>query len=250
MVHPVKPAATPPRLDVRGLVKRFRQLTAVDGFYLTIAPGELVGLVGPNGAGKSTAIKIMTGQLLADAGQVLIDGHDIAAEPLLARTRLGYVPQELTLYPFLTGREVLEFVAEVRQMPPPDAAAAIDELLARFRLTEAQHRLAREYSEGMARKLAISAALLGDPALLILDESLNGLDPRASAEVKAVVAARLRQGTAVLLVSHILEHLERLCSRVVLLHRGRVIHALDRADLDRMRAAGETLEELFLAHTE
>ena len=238
-----------PCLAVRDLRKRFRGTVAVDGLSLDVWPGELVGLIGPNGAGKSTTVKIISGQLLADEGSVLVGGHDVVAEPLAARRLTGYVPQDVDLYPFLTGRELLEFVAAARDVDGAAAPGIIDDLLERFRLTEAQHRLTREYSEGMARKLAVASALIGRPAVLILDEALTGLDPRAVAEVKAVVRSRLAKGVGVVLVSHLLEVVERLSHRVVLVDRGRVAGSLARSEIDERLARGETLEAYFLEHT-
>jgi ABC-2 type transport system ATP-binding protein len=235
-------------LTIRGLEKSFRSLRAVDGVGFSVARGELVGLIGPNGAGKSTTVKILTGQLMADAGEVSVLGVDIAKDPLAAKRAVGYVPQELSLFPFLTGRETLELVAAARGLTG-DIGPTLDGLLARFRLTDAQHRMTREYSEGMARKLSICAALVGSPPLLVLDESLNGLDPRASAEVKAVIREELERGTAVVLVSHILDVLERLCTRIVLIDAGKVVQTLDRASLDALAQGGGTLETFFIEHT-
>ncbi|TNF31997.1 MAG: ABC transporter ATP-binding protein [Deltaproteobacteria bacterium] len=243
------PVSTAPILAVSGLEKRFRKFVAVGGLDLEVQPGQLLGLIGPNGAGKSTTVKMITGQLLADAGHITVAGHDIVAEPLAAKRLIGYVPQDVALYPFLTGRELLEFVAEVRGVPADEARITIDELLARFHIADAQNRMTREYSEGMARKLAIATALLGRPPLLLLDESLNGLDPRAAAEVKTILKEELARGTAVVLVSHILDVLERLCTNVVLIHRGRVVETLDRAALDALVSAGTTLEDFFISHT-
>ena len=236
-------------LEVRGLVKRFRSNTAVDQVDLEVRPGEVVGLIGPNGAGKSTTMKIITGQMLADDGHVRIGGCDVRQSPREARLRTGYVPQDIQLYPFLTGREHLEFVAGVKGIELGSAASQIDEELERFALTDAQHRMTREYSEGMARKLAISLALLGDPALLVLDESLTGLDPRAAAEVKATIATQSGRGTAVLLVSHMLEVLERICTRILVMDRGKLVAELKEPALRELLASGRTLEEFFLANT-
>jgi len=239
----------PPILTVSGLEKRFRKTIAVAGLDLAVHRGELLGLIGPNGAGKSTTVKMVTGQLLADAGRIEVDGHDVIAEPLAAKRLIGYVPQDVALYPFLTGRELLEFVAEVRDVPAAEAKRTIDEMLERFHIADAQNRMTREYSEGMARKLAIATALIGRPPLLLLDESLNGLDPRAAAEVKAILKEELARGTAVVLVSHILDVLERLCTHVVLINRGKVVETLDRPSLDRLVADGTTLEDFFITHT-
>ncbi|MCC6621174.1 MAG: ABC transporter ATP-binding protein [Deltaproteobacteria bacterium] len=236
-------------LEVTDLKKAFRKTVAVDGISFAAEPGELIGLIGPNGAGKSTTVKILTGQILADAGAVRVGGVDIGVDPMAGKRLIGYVPQDVELYPFLTGRELLELVAAIRGVPDDAIGPAIDELLRRFRLTDAQHRMTREYSEGMQRKLAICAALIGRPRLLVLDESLNGLDPRAAAEVKAVLREELARGTAVLIVSHILDVLERLCTRVVLIDQGRVVGTLDRPALDAMSAQGRTLEDYFIANT-
>lgn len=239
-----------PRLVVRGLQKRYRSLVALSDLSFEVSGGELLGLVGPNGAGKSTTVKIICGQILADAGHVHIDGHDVVQSPLDAKRATGYVPQELDLHPFLTGRELLELVAGIRGIPGGEAAPRIDGLLARFMLTEDQHRMTREYSEGMARKLAVACALVGDPAVLILDESLSGLDPRAAAEVKAVIRERLEAGTAVVLVSHMLDVVERLCTRVVLVDDGRVVASLGSEALATLAQRGDTLESFFLNETQ
>ena len=237
------------RLEVTGLVKRFRGKEAVAGVDFRVEPGELVGLIGPNGAGKSTTVKMITGQLLSDEGQILIAGQDLRQEPAVARRMTGYVPQDVVLYPFLTGREVLQFVGRVHALTDEVAAERIDSLLTRFQLREAQHKMTREYSEGMARKLAIAVALMGDPQLLVLDESLNGLDPRAAAEVKAIVREQVAAGKSVLWVSHMLEVVERLATRVVVMDRGQIVREWSRAELDTQLHAGKTLEALFLEHT-
>jgi len=239
-----------PRLVVRGLQKRYRSTVALRDLSLEVSGGELLGLVGPNGAGKSTTVKIICGQLLADDGHVLIDGHDVVHAPLEAKRSTGYVPQELDLHPFLTGRELLELVAGIRGIDASEAATRIDGLLSRFMLAEDQHRMTREYSEGMARKLAVACALVGDPAVLILDESLSGLDPRAAAEVKAVIRERLEAGTAVVLVSHMLDVVERLCTRIVLVDDGRVVASLGPEAMAELALRGESLESFFLNETQ
>jgi len=234
-------------LSVESVSKRFHRVVAVDGVRLTVRRGELLGLIGPNGAGKSTTLSMCCGDLLPDTGRILIAGHDVADDPLAARRAFGYVPQRLRLFPFLTGAELLALVAEVKGLPTAEGRAQADALLAQLALAEARDRLTREYSEGMARKLSLAVALLGRPPLLVLDESLNGLDPRAAAELKSMLRAHCEQGGAVVIAGHVLETMERLCSRVVLLHRGRVVGDLDRAALDALAAAGRTLEDHYLA---
>ena len=236
-------------LEVRGLTKTYGRLRAVDSLDLTVKAGEWVGLIGPNGAGKSSTVQVVTGQLIADSGSITIAGHEIGTDALEARRHTGYVPQRLELYPFLTGREVLEFVARARGLSDEEARERSHGLLARFGLTEHQERITREYSGGMARKLAVATALVGDPALLVLDEVLTGLDPRAAAEVKETLRERVDQGGSVLMVTHALDTLERLADRVLLLDKGRIIHEIDRATMDGWRSSGESLEAFFLAHT-
>ena len=236
-------------LSIESVAKRFQRVVAVAEVSLTVRRGELVGLIGPNGAGKSTTLAMCCGDLLPDRGRVLVAGRDVAEDPLAARRALGYVPQRLTLFPFLTGAELLAFVAEVKGLPPEAARAETDDLLARLDLAEARDRLTREYSEGMARKLSVAAALVGRPPLLVLDESLNGLDPRAAAELKSILRAHVAGGGAVVIAGHVLETMERLCSRVVLLHRGAVLDDLDRSRLDRLAAEGRTLEDHYLTAT-
>ena len=238
-----------PRLRVSGLKKAFRRVEAVRDVSFEVMPGEMVGVIGPNGAGKSTTVKILTGQLKPDAGEVRVDGHRIDQAPLLARQLTGYVPQKLHLYPFLTGREVLQFVAEVRGLPDDEIGDLIQQLLEQFGLHEAQHRMTREYSEGMARKLAIAAALVGRPKLLVLDESLAGLDPRACHHVIDVIRQEQARGTSIVFVTHQLATLERLCQRVVLIDGGEVRETLTGDALAAEIAGPEGLAGFFLRET-
>ena len=238
-----------PALEVKGLTKSYGRLRAVDGLDLRVEAGEWVGLIGPNGAGKSTTVQVITGQLIGDAGRITVAGHEITTDSLAARRHTGYVPQRLELYPFLTGREVLEFVAEARGLEKSVAPQRVQDLLMRFGLSEHQDRLTREYSGGMARKLAVATALIGDPALLVLDEVLTGLDPRAAAEVKEALRERVAAGGSVLMVTHALDTLERLADRVLLLDKGKVHGSVDRDTMDAWRGTGESLEAYFLAHT-
>lgn len=233
-------------IRLEGVHKAFHNHRVLTGLDLSVEPGELVGLIGPNGAGKSTALRIATGQLLPDQGRAEIGGHDLSTEPVLARRALGYVPQDSGVEPFLTGEEVLNFVAEIRGV---EAGPVVDRLLEQFGLTAARRRLTREYSEGMQRRLAIAAALIGDPKALILDESLNGLDPRGARLMKESLEARRASGTAILITGHFLETMERLCTRVALLHQATIVLDKTRAELNETIAAGRSLEDLFLEAT-
>ena len=234
-------------IELDNVHKSFHGNHVLRGLSFKIAPGELVGLIGPNGAGKSTALSIVTGQLLADTGVASLGGHDIVQEPLLARKSLGYVPQESGVEPFLTGEEVLQFVANLREVE--DSSNQIEQLLSQFSLLDARRRLTREYSEGMTRRLAIAAALLPTPPALIFDESLNGLDPRGARLVRGALRDRATAGAAILITGHVLETMERLCTRILLLHEGRITRDISEAELIECRATGVSLEQLYLDST-
>lgn len=233
-------------LEVRALSKSYRDVAAVRDVSFTVSPGELVGLIGPNGAGKSTTLQVIGGLEVPDSGDALVAGHSVLTAPLEAKRHLGYVPQDAALYPFLTGEEHLRFVARVRGIEDAEAAARAERLLALFELTGARDRLCREYSEGMSQKLAIAAAVIGRPKVLVLDESLNGLDPQSTARARMLLAELTAEGTAVLLTSHILDMMERICTRVVLIHRGAIVRSIPAEELAALRAAGGSLEDEYL----
>jgi ABC-2 type transport system ATP-binding protein len=233
-------------LEVTGLAKRYHNVVAIRDVSFTVRPGELVGLIGPNGAGKSTTLRILTGLQRPDKGDARACGHSILTEPFLAKRHVGFVPQEIALYPFLTGEEFLRFTGRVRGLDERTTTDRIEELLDLFQLTAARERLLREYSEGMARKLAIAAAVLGRPDVLILDESLNGLDPQSSARAKRLLRRLVDEGAAVLLTSHILEVVEQVSTRVLLLHDGTIVEELAHDRLVALRHEGKSLEQIYL----
>ncbi len=222
-------------IELRGVRKVYGRAVAVDRIDLTVGPGELVGLIGHNGAGKSTVLKMLAGQLLPTEGVVRVGGIDVRADPAGARRKLGYVPEEPTLYDYLTAREFLEFVVSVRGGGDIDAALELTGLGADA------DRLIREYSQGMRRKTALAAAVVSRPPVIVLDEALNGLDPPSAARVKSALRALCDDGLTVLLSTHILETVERVAGRVVMLAHGRVVADEQMADL-----GAEGLERMFL----
>lgn len=202
---------------VRGLRKVYGKTVALDGVDLEVQPGELVGLLGHNGAGKSTLMKLLAGQLMPTAGSVSIAGIDVGADPSAARAQLGYVPEEPALWDYLSAREFLEFVVGVRGRGDIEAALAVAGLGADA------DRLIREYSQGMRRKTALAAALVARPPAIVLDEALNGLDPPSALRVRDHLRVLRDEGAAILLSTHVLETVERLADRVVLVAQGRVV---------------------------
>lgn len=224
-----------PILSVSALHKKYRKLTVLESLSLTISPGEFVGLIGPNGAGKSTTMGCIAGVVTPSAGEVKVGAVDVLADPVAARKLVSFVPQDIELYDYLTGEEYLRFIAQVRGLSDEEASAQIEPLLKMAELDAARHRLVKEYSGGMARKVAICAALLGPPKLLILDESFVGLDPESTARLRDTLLRFCEDGGAVLLSSHILEMLERVCTRIVLLVGGQI----------KLDASMDTLRERF-----
>jgi len=222
-------------IEVRELTRRFGAVEALKGVSFDVQPGEFVGLIGHNGAGKTTALRILTGQLPPTSGSVTVAGIDVQAQPRLARAAMGYTPEQPELYEYLTAREMLEFVAEVRGGGDLDAALDLAGLGADA------DRLIREYSQGMRRRTALAAAVLSRPPVLVFDEALNGLDPPSAARVKGHLRDLCDQGHAVLLSTHVLETVERIAHRVVMLAHGRVVADERVADIGQ-----EGLERLFL----
>jgi ABC-2 type transport system ATP-binding protein len=217
-----------------GVRKTYGPVVAVQRIDLRI-DGGFVGLIGHNGAGKSTCLKMLMGLVHPTEGRLLVHGVDVVAAPEEARRLVGAVPEEPSLYEYLSAREYLEFIAQVRGAG--DVAAALE----LSGLGRDADRLIREYSQGMRRKTALAAAVLGRPRVLVLDEALNGLDPPSSARVKEALRELVRGGTTVLLSTHVIETVQAVADRVVMLAHGRVVVDEQVADI-----GDEGLERLFL----
>ena len=235
-------------LRITELSRRYGDLTAVDRLSLEVRRGEIVGFLGPNGAGKTTTLRICAGLLRPDGGEVEIAGASLRRASRRARAALGFVPDRPFLYERLTGREFLEFVGALYDVPLAVVEERIRRLLERLDLIAAMDDLIETYSHGMRQKVAVAAALIHDPTLAMLDEPLIGLDPHAARALKDLLRARAERGLGVLVSTHLLEVAERLCDRVVILHRGRV---LADGSLDELRGARSeaTLEDVFLELT-
>lgn len=211
---------TVPLVAVDGVVKRYGELTAVDGVGFVAGP-EILGVLGSNGAGKSTLLKMIVGLLRPDAGAIRIAGHNVRLEQAEARRLVGYLPEDLELYERLTGREFLRFVAGIKGVVPDDAA--IEAELDTFGILDKADHLIKEYSLGMKKKTGLLAALTGAPRVLVLDEPLNALDAHSMRLVERRLAAFRDAGGVVLLSSHVMAFVERVCSRVLVLRRGRIV---------------------------
>jgi ABC-2 type transport system ATP-binding protein len=231
-------------LEARRLVKRIHGHAIVHDVSFAVHAGEVVGYLGPNGSGKTTTTRILTGLLEATSGDVLFDGREVRLNPLEFRRRLGYVPEEPHLYPFLSGREHLELIGRLRELPPAPMDRKIAALLELFGLSDAREQEIAGYSKGMKQKILIMAALLHDPDVLIFDEPDSGLDVNGALVLRHLVRNLAARGKAILYTSHVLEVVERLCTRVIVLHEGRVV-ADDSVHRLRTTLASGSLEQVF-----
>ena len=234
---------------VDAFTKLYGDLVAVENLSFSVAPGEVLGLVGPNGAGKTTTLRALAGIIAPTRGRIAIAGHELSSEPVEAKKRLAFIPDEPQLFEYLTVEEHLRFVA--RMYGVVDAAARIPALLDELQLREKQRALSTELSRGMKQKLAIACGLLHEPAALILDEPLTGLDPAGMRRMRGTIAARARGGAAVILSSHLLHLVEELCTKLLVIHHGRTMAygAFDQIVAERPQLAGRGLEDVFLALT-
>jgi ABC-2 type transport system ATP-binding protein len=226
------------------LSKSYGAKRALIDLDLRVEPGEILGFLGPNGAGKSTTVKILTGMIRPDTGRALVAGMDIVERPLEAKARLGYVPETGAVYDSLTADEYLELMACLYHLEPASARARRDELLDLFGLQSAKNDRMSEYSKGMRQKVVIAASLMHRPDVLFLDEPLDGLDANAAMVVKELLKKLAGQGKTILFCSHILEVVERICTRIVVINNGRKIAEGTSASIARETGAS-TLEESF-----
>jgi ABC-2 type transport system ATP-binding protein len=231
-------------LEIRNVSKSFSGIPAVQAISFTARAGEVTGYLGPNGSGKSTTMKIITGLIEMTDGEILFQGERIQNDPIAYRQRMGYVPEEPHLYSHLTGLEYLTMVAQLRNLPEKRAAERIDGLLHLFYLHSDRHVAISSYSKGMRQKVLLSAALMHNPDLVLLDEPFSGLDVGSALVMRSLIQELAARGKVVLFSSHELETVERVCSHVVILHHGKIV-----ADdsIERLRAlmALPTLEDIF-----
>ena len=240
---------TPAAIVARDLVRLFGQKAAVNHLNLTVSRGEFFGFLGPNGAGKSTTIKMMVGLLRPTSGSVWVGGVDVWKDPVKARSLMGVLPEYLNIYERLSGREFLVFAGHMYSVPGADIPRRAGELLQVLTLADDADKLIVDYSVGMRKKIALAAALIHRPEVLFLDEPFEGIDPVSSRVIRDILHDLTQHGTTIFFSSHIMEVVERLCTRVGIINQGTLVAEGTLQEL-RERASGEdkdaTLEDIFL----
>jgi len=237
-------------IQLDGLTKHYGSFVAVDHISLNVDKGVLYGCLGPNGAGKTTTLRMIAGILRPTGGRVLLDGDDVHRTPLVAKQKLGFIPDRPFVYDKLTGAEFLRFVAGLYGQDGDVIERRITELLEVFELSSWKDELVESYSHGMRQKLIISSALIHRPAVIVVDEPMVGLDPKAARLLKDIFRQFVNRGGTVLMSTHTLEVAEAMCDRVAIIQQGRIVAEGTVNDLRRQHQAGDaSLEELFLKLT-
>jgi ABC-2 type transport system ATP-binding protein len=240
---PLPAAPVPPALEVRGLWKKFGDKIAVAGIDLVVPVGSFYGLVGPNGAGKTTTLSMATGLLRPDYGQVVVQGRDLWADPVGVKALLGVLPDGVKLFDRLTGAQLITYAGLLRGMDRETVAARTSDLLATLDLAADADTLVVDYSAGMTKKVALACALVHAPRLLVLDEPFEAVDPISAANIRDILTAYARSGGTVIVSSHVMDLVQRMCDHVAVIAAG---HVLAAGPVDVVRA-GETLEDRFVA---
>jgi ABC-2 type transport system ATP-binding protein len=242
---------TGPAIVTEKLTRCFGALTAVDGIDLSVAAGQFFGFLGPNGAGKSTTIKMLTGLLAPTSGRMQLLGQDFSSHAVEVKRQIGVVPEGMGLFERLTGAEYLNFVGRMYGLDRATTQRRSAELLEFMQLADRPKSMIADYSHGMQKKLALAAAVIHGPRILFLDEPFEGVDALAAGALKALLGRMTERGVTIFLTSHVLEIVERLCSHVAIIHKGRLVA---QGSLEELRAgvAGEegsktTLEQIFLS---
>jgi ABC-2 type transport system ATP-binding protein len=238
-------------IEINNVSKSYNgTIKAVDSLSLSVPEGKIFGFLGPNGAGKSTTIKMVTGILNADSGEIKVNGVSIKDKPLEAKKQFGYVPDSPDMFLRLKGLEYLNFMADIYDVPKADRKERIENLAKRFELIDALGDKIQSYSHGMRQKIVLMGALIHDPSVWILDEPLTGLDPKASYTLKEMMREHVSKGKTVFFSTHVLEVAEKICDKVAIINKGKILF---NGTLDEMREhfkSNESLENIFLEITE
>jgi len=237
-------------VELKDVVKRYNEIVAVDHLNLSIKPGEIFGLLGPNGSGKSTTMKMLLGLVQPDAGSVQVLGFDVKENPVAVKRLVGYAPESSHLYEFLTGIEFLDFIGDIYGMEAEEKKTRINEYLNALQLEGREGDMISSYSSGMKQKITLIAAFLHKPKLLILDEPLNGLDPRSARIVKDFLQQLKLHGVTTIMSTHILEIAQAVCDRIGIIYNGKILALGNMKELQRMAMLPNSgLEEIFLKLT-
>jgi ABC-2 type transport system ATP-binding protein len=237
-------------LSIKNVSKSYSKgrVKAVDGISLEVRKGEIFGFLGPNGAGKTTTIKMISGILSIDEGSIVINGHDIAKDPIKAKLSMGFVPDTHDIYERLTGIDYLNFIADVYNVTQTERKKNIEKYLEMFEMTNAVGQPIKSYSHGMKQKIILTGALLHQPPLWILDEPMTGLDPRAAHLLKEEMHRHCEKGNTVFFSTHVLEVAEKLCHRIGIINKGKIITI---GTMEELRQSSDaSLESIFLEMTE
>jgi len=238
-------------IELQNLTKRFGDIIAVHRLNLAVSEGEIFGFIGPNGAGKTTTLRMMGGVLAPTEGCVIIDGIDMAQEPEKAKKRIGFIPDRPFLYEKLTGREFLRFTADLFDVGDGEFREKSEKILKQFSLYHWRDELVESYSHGMKQRLIISAAILHDPKVIVVDEPMVGLDPAGSRMVKNLFRTLAKEGTTIFMSTHTLGMAEDVCDRIGIIHKGSLIATGTTEELMRRAQVREgDLEEVFMILTE
>ncbi len=235
-------SAEVPAVSIRGFVKTFGKKVAVDNLSLSIPAGSFYGLVGPNGAGKTTTIKMLTGLLMPDAGSASIFGNDVWSDVNRAKRAIGLMPQADEIFKTITGLQLLTYAGMLREMSRAEAVRRATDLLSAFDLTEAANTMVSDYSTGMTKKICLATAMIHSPRVLVLDEPFEAVDPVSSANLKDILAEYVSTGGTVIISSHVMELVEKMCSHVAIINEGHVAAA---GTLEEV-AQGKDLEDRFM----
>ena len=237
-------------IELKDVTKTFGNVTAVDHLSLEVPAGELFAFLGPNGAGKTTTIKLIAGLLRPDTGRIHLGGYDVQEEYIEAKALLSYIPDQPYLYDKLTGREFLHFVGSMYDMERAETERRIEELADLFEFRSFLDTLGETYSHGMKQRVVVGAALLHDPAVMMIDEPMVGLDPKSANILKAVLRERVEQGMAIFMSTHTLSVAEEVADRVGIIQNGQIIIIGDLEDIRAQARTDGRLEEAFLQITE
>jgi ABC-2 type transport system ATP-binding protein len=229
-------------LKIKNLTKIYDQYKAVDDLSLHIEKGQIYGFIGHNGAGKTTTLKSIAGILPFDSGDILIDGHSIIKEPIECKKKIAYIPDNPDLYEYLSGIQYLNFIADVYQVSAQDREIKIKQYADAFELTDDLAQPISAYSHGMKQKLAVIAAFIHDPQLIIMDEPFVGLDPKASHLLKQMMREKCEHGCAIFFSTHVLEVAEKLCDKIAIIKKGKLVISGYTQDVTQ----NDSLEDVFL----